>query len=332
MSRSPRLRKCDVCGQRKAVVLQRHTGRALCKECFIEDVIARVRNEVSKYKMFTERDSLLLALSGGKDGFVLLDVLLKIHDPRHLGIITVVEGIRGYDRREQVSWVRDIAREYGIEHYMIPIKDYVGHDLSELVTLAEEKGVRVSPCTFCGIIRRRVMNSLARELGYDRVVTGHTLDDEAQTALMNILRGDVLRLVQSHPAGPVLSRRFVRRVKPLRKIYEVEIAAYSYLKGFKFQELECPYITQMPTLRAWLRQHLYKLEWRSPGSLLRFLTIVDDLVKKLIPEYSSLPELPRCVRCGEPTAYGRKYCKLCELLLALGVEEVPRLDVGKYLK
>ena len=308
-----------------AIVYQRHAGRALSKDEFFKDIIARVKKEIARFNMFKSKDNILVAVSGGKDSYVLLDVLLRIHEPHNLATVTVDEGIRGYSRNEQIAWVKELSNIHGFETYIISMKDYIGYSLSELVELADRKGLKISPCTYCGIIRRRAMNQLARELGFKRVVTAHTLDDEAQTALMNILRGDLLRLVQSHPKGPLLSRLFVRRVKPLRKIYEIEVTTYAYLKGFGFQETECPFITSRPTLRARLRKYLYAIESKNSGVLLRFLESVDELVKHLIPEYASLPELPRCPRCGEPMAYGREYCKLCELLEKLGIGTVPNL-------
>ena len=323
MKPTPKTR-CDVCGG-EAVVFQRHTGRALCRECFINDITSRVREEVSRFKMFGLKDDVLVGVSGGKDSYVLVDVMLKIHEPSKMAFLIIEEGIPEYGRLAQAGWARKLAKGLGIDLYVVKFKDYVGYTLKELVDLSRERDLKVSPCTYCGIIRRRVMNQLARELGFKKVLTAHTLDDEAQTALMNILRGDLLRLVEGHPAGPLLSPLFVRRVKPLRKVYEVEVATYAYLTGFKFQDRECPFIQEMPSLRAQLRKHLYKLEAEVPGSLLRFLKRVDKLVYNLIPQYSTLPELPRCVRCGEPTAYGRKYCKICELLMKLGIDKVPGL-------
>ncbi len=291
----------------------------------MQDVRYRVLSEVRKYRMFGSEDSVLIGVSGGKDSYVLLDVMLSFHSPSKLGAVTVVEGIPNYDRREHVGWVKALSKEYGFDHFIVSFKDYVGHGLGELVELSRAVGLSISPCTYCGMLRRRIMNDLARELGFGKVAIAHTLDDEVQTALLNILRGDLLRLVQTHPAGPSLSSLFVKRIKPLRKIYEVEVAIYAYLKGFNFQEKECPYITSYPTLRAWLRKKLYALERREPGTMLRFLELIDALVKELIPEYQELPELPRCVRCGQPTAYGRNICKLCELLEKIGVDTVPSL-------
>ena len=241
--------KCDICGGEVAV-FQRHTGKALCKECFINDVVSRVVNEVNKFGMFSRRDEVLIGVSGGKDSYVLVDIMLRIHDPGRMAFLIIKEGIPGYWREAEARWVKELANEFGIDLYMASFKEYLGYTLKELVDSSRRKNLNINPCTYCGITRRRIMNQLARELGFKKVLTAHTLDDEAQTALMNILRGDLLRLVQGHPAGPLLSPLLIRRVKPLRKIYEVEAATYAYLKGFKFQERECPYIQEMPSLRA----------------------------------------------------------------------------------
>jgi len=208
----------------------------------------------------------------------------------------------------------------GVDVFLLSLKDYVGYSLTELVGLGFSKGVKVSPCTFCGILRRKAINEIARELGYTRVLTAHNLDDEAQTIIMNILRGDIFRLVQTLPNGPILSKLFVRKVKPLRKIYEEEIAIYAHLIGYEFQTLDCPYLRYFPSLRARIREYLYKLEREKPGVLLDLINRVDTVLTKYVSRYANYPELPRCAICGEPTAYERNYCMACELLTMLGIK------------
>ncbi len=291
----------------------------MCAECFIDDIKSRVLNEVRKYHMFNYNDRLLLALSGGKDSYTLLDTILGIHEASKLGVITISEGIQGYSRDEDVVWIMSRCRDLGIDIVRVSFKEAVGYTLFELVNMSKVSDIDVSPCTFCGMIRRRIINRYARELGYDRVLTAHNLDDESQTAFINILRADLSRLIQSHPGGPKLSDLFVRRVKPLRKVYEWESALYAYLKGFKFQEAECPYITTEPTLRAKVRDYFRRLEALEPGVLLRFLNFIDDLVSKFIDESLKIPSLPLCKLCGEPTAHNRSICKTCELLIKVGV-------------
>lgn len=320
--------KCDVCGIREAVVYQRHTCRALCVRCFINNVTSRVLNEVRRYGMFGSNDRLLLSLSGGKDSYTLLDVISRLHDAGKMGVITIIEGIPNYDRREGIEWILKRSKELGIDVFLTSFKDFLGYTLGEIVERSRIYNVNVSPCTFCGIIRRRIVNKYAREHGFTKVLTAHNLDDEVQTVILNILRGDIARLVQTHPKGPVLSKLFVRKVKPLRKIYEWETAIYSYLIGFRFQVAECPFIKYQPTLRARIRYYLRKLERRRPGTLLTFLTAIDDMVGSIVGNFTGLPELPRCKRCGEPTAYGRDYCVLCELLDKVGLNALPGRKVA----
>lgn len=314
------MKVCEVCGVREARVLQRHSGRALCAECFAADIVERVRREVARYSMFSPSERLLLALSGGKDSFVLMDVIKELHDVGRVGIVTVVEGIEGYNREEDLEWLRRSSRTYGIDLHIVTLKEFVGYSLDEVVKLSSSRSPGVSPCTYCGVLRRRAINYVARVHGYDKVLTAHNLDDEVQTSLMNILRGDTARLIQNHPLSPTLSRYFVKRVKPLRKVYEWETSVYAYLRGFRFQGAECPYITSRPTLRAELRDYLYEVELSRPGTLLRVLEAVDSYVERvLLGRVSQLPELPQCGFCGSPTAYGRRLCATCDLLSRLGI-------------
>ncbi|MEM0015117.1 MAG: TIGR00269 family protein [Zestosphaera sp.] len=323
--------RCTSCGVRDAVVVQRHTGRILCRDCFLGDVVARVKGEISKFSMFTPNDLLMVAASGGKDSYVLLDVILKLHDPSKVGVVTIVEGIEGYNRAEDVEKVRRLANVHGVEVLVLSLKDYVGHSLTELVDLSLAHHVGLSPCTFCGVLRRKAINEVARELGFTRVLTAHNLDDEVQTAILNVLRGDLFRLVQTLPNGPVLSDSFVRKVKPLRKIYEEEVAIYAHLIGYDFQTSDCPYLRHFPSLRARIREFLYRVERERPGTLLNLMERIDSLMSDYVSRYRDYPQLPKCVNCGEPTAYGRKYCMACEMLSMVGVER-PQYIRGTYLR
>ncbi|GAB6147997.1 TIGR00269 family protein [Stetteria hydrogenophila] len=310
---------CDVCKSRPAVVYQAHTGMRLCRECFLRDVVERVRAEIKRWGMIEPRDRLMLALSGGKDSFVLLDVLSQIHNPSRMMVVSIVEGIPGYNRREDIEKIVRYARERGVDVVVLTsIREYTGLDLSEIVSMAWRRGVKESPCTYDGLLRRRIINFYARVYGADKAVTAHNVDDEAQTAVVNILRGDWVGLLRQHPLAPPASRRLVPRVKPLRKIYEWETATYAMLRGFKFQETECMYIYLAPTLRARVREALYRLEQERPGSLLRLVNTLDELLEGQARSLS-VEELPECERCGEPTSPARRVCKLCELLERAGM-------------
>jgi len=88
---------------------------------------------------------------------------------------------------------------------------------------------------------------------------------------------------------------------------------------------KCAYIHLAPTLRARVRWALQRLEDKKPGTLLRFLNTLDSILEKDAARLKPR-NLPQCTKCGEPTAPGRKICKLCELLEAAGI------DNPKYVK
>ncbi len=333
MNVTPSQIACSVCKANQAIFLQRHTGRALCLECLRKDLVDRVITEIARNNMFDKGDRLLLALSGGKDSYVLLDIIARIHDPKLLGVITIIEGIPRYNRVSNISWIIEKTRKLGIKLHIVPFKSYVGYTLEELVLRARELGINISPCTFCGILRRRIMNHYALMYGYDCILTAHNLDDEVQTILADLMRGDLARFIQLHPLSKPLSKYFVKRVKPLRRVYEYEITAYAYAIGFEFQEVDCPYITHAPTLRAKLREYLHEIEGRNPGTLLRFLDWYDKTVETLLKNKALTylaKELPLCPLCGSPMAFGRRYCMLCELLRKLKLPvKYPALKASK---
>ncbi|BFI73989.1 TIGR00269 family protein [Sulfurisphaera ohwakuensis] len=312
---------CDVCKIREAEIYQPHTGRRLCRQCFIEDIRKRVEKEAEIIGL-QKAKKILLAVSGGKDSFVLADTLASFIDHNKLIAYNIVEGIHGYNRKEQVEQLKKFLTDLGIELIEDSFKDSVGYTLDEMVKSSMEKGLNVSACTFCGGFRRKLINNAGRMVNADYVATGHNLDDEVQAIVINLIRGDLIRLIRFGDKPLKLSSKFVLRVKPLRKIYEWETTMYAYYKGYNFQEVECPYITTRPTLRAKVRELLYILEETKPGSLLNIIEEFDKISENVRKEYSTtseLRELPRCKICGEPTSYGREICKNCELLIKSGL-------------
>ncbi len=316
--------RCNICGVRPAEIVQPHTGLKLCWKCFRNQIVERVRIEVKRWKLFEPRHRLLLAVSGGKDSFTLIDTLTEIHDASRMVALTIIEGIPGGYHIEEMRTISRYARMYGIDHIVVSFKEFYGATLEEIVLRARTKKLPEKPCTFCGIFRRRIMEEYAKSLGMDRVVTAHNLDDEAQTAIMNLLRGDYVGLVRMHPLAALSTREFVPRVKPLRKIYEWETTTYAFKSGYPLQSMECPYLYESPTLRLRVRLAMYRLEHIRPGSLLKLLEALDIALADAAREMANKPvRLPRCRICGAPTAPGREICKVCELMKKVDLKPPP---------
>ncbi len=311
---------CDQCKSREAIIYQWHTGRKLCLKCFELDLLKRIKQSLRDFGV-NPQDKVLLAVSGGKDSLVMMKLVSMVHPKENLCAITIIEGFPNYDRSKEIAFTRKLANELSIDYVTLRVKDVIGLSVWDMVERARQRGLGLAPCTFCGIVKRRVLNYYARLNGFDKVATAHTLNDEIQTAILNILRGDKMRLAQWHPKSAPHSVLLIKRVKPLRKVYEYEIAAYAYLNDIPFQLEQCPYLVSHPTLRARLKPFIIEYEHASPGAMIKFLEFLDRTLEPIVDDLNRGGiVLPLCEKCGEPTSPGRRLCRLCELIDALGLD------------
>jgi uncharacterized protein (TIGR00269 family) len=303
--------KCTFCG-RKAVYNRRYAGTLLCDRCLTKSVERRFWRAVAEHKLIAPNEKIAVAVSGGKDSVVALHFIADYCKNKNCEVaaVTIDEGIKGY-RDHSLPVARENAEELGVEHLIVSFKDAYGATLDEIVKVAKKKKSRQHPCTYCGVMRRSLLNKAARELGADKLATAHNLDDEAQAIMLNYVRGDFSRL---HRLGPIYPPRegFVPRIKPMRGIPEKEIALYALLKDIKVHLAVCPYADGIHTE---IRDFLNDFEVKHPNTKFMIVRMFDRMKPHLagaMPEF----EMQKCNLCGEPTS--TSVCKACELLVQLG--------------
>jgi len=308
---------CTLCRHRDAVYMRAYSGEKLCTKCFCSSLENKVRATIAKYEMLQPNDKIMVAVSGGKDSVSLLHILAKIeknYPKALLSTVTVDEGIKGY-RDEALKFAVKNCRKLGVEHVVTSFKNLFGVKLDELVKLIEKKARAkggLTPCAYCGVLRRRALNIVAREAGVDKLATAHNLDDETQTILLNMLHGDALRIARVKPFLNERRAGLVQRVKPLCEVPEKEIAFYAHLRQIKFQGVPCPYAST--ALRNDVRVMLNRMEERHAGikfTLFRSAERIRPALEKMARE----AELRECRYCGEPTV--GDVCKPCSMLREL---------------
>jgi cytoplasmic tRNA 2-thiolation protein 1 len=294
---------CTRCGRKASIYHRPYSGERLCGDCFKDTIRERVERTIARYDMFSFDSRIAVGISGGKDSISLLNILVEIEEefPRtELVAVSIDEGIEGY-RKEALTLAEHACRGLGVEHYTHSFRDLFSMTMDEMASKPRE----LSPCSYCGILRRRALNEAAREVGADRLATAHNLDDMAQSAMMNIMRGDINRLSNMDPGGSSLPG-FVRRVKPYCEVPERESVLYAYLEGFDFQETPCPYSAE--AMRNDIRAFLNRMEMKRPG--MKF--IVYRTALKLVPEAKYVGAKGHCTKCGEPTTGDT--CRICQIL------------------
>jgi uncharacterized protein (TIGR00269 family) len=253
--------------------------------------------------MMRYKDTIGLAVSGGKDSLSLLYVLSKLL-PKHgekIIVITVDEGIHKY-RDEALDIAEKLVSEKGLRHEIVSFKSLFGYTLDEIISIRKDN--KTSACAICGILRRRAIDIAGSRLGVNAISTAHNLDDFLQTFLINLSSGDTNRLRFLNPRfRPNLNIPY--RVKPFTEIFEEEIAFFAFLSEIPFQTISCPYMNE--GIRTEIREFLNLLEKKHPGikynifnTTLKLTTSTDQITSK------------KCERCSHPSS--GEICSTCKII------------------
>jgi len=321
---------CDKCGA-DAVMHAAYSGLHLCEEHFCASVETRVRRRVREDNLLPDDatpedpETWVVGLSGGKDSAVLTHILQDTFavDPRvELVALSVHEGIDGY-RDESLAACRRLVADRDLRHEVVSYAEEFDVRMDEVV---EDDPHDMSACAYCGVFRRDVLSRYADEFGADKLLTGHNLDDVAETALMNFFEGDISQIAKQFDAslGPFEgsdsehvrgeSGAFVPRAKPLRDVPEKEVALYAHLRDLPAHITECPHADE--AFRGEVQELLYDLEERHPGTRHSILAGYEKLAGLAAAAYrDGPPDLGECRECGGPTT--GDLCRTCGLLEAL---------------
>ena len=258
--------KCSRCGGTAVINMRQHRLR-LCATHFVEWFVSMTQRTIEKHRMFGLDDRVLVAVSGGKDSLALWDVLLRLG--YHAEGMYISLGINEDLDYSDASLA--MCRQFVSAHHpeavlhVVDVEEEYGQSIPTLAR-TKQRG-RGKPCSVCGLVKRHVMNRLARDAGFMAIATGHNLDDEVAVLMQNTLHWQTGYLARQ---APVLVERegLARKVKPFVRIYEREAAAYTLVRGIEYIYDECPFAKGSTT--NFYKDLLNQLELRSPGAKQQF--------------------------------------------------------------
>jgi len=300
--------KCSFC-DKDAVAYIRYNGTHLCKDHFNRFFEKRVRLEFREEIMIKRPVSLGVAVSGGKDSSVALYETHKIFGKRRdvkIIAITIDEGINSYRPKTLISAI-NLANKLGVEHHIVKLEERYGITMD---SVAQEG--KLSPCSYCGVFRRRLLNDISLNMKIDYLITGLNLDDTAQSIIMNFARGDIERLGRMGPHFRI-KEGLIPRLQPLRRIPEKEILLFAILNGIDFSHDVCPYADS--AIRNEFRESIDKWEERTPGTKFAILNSYDKIREILDTNITDDIHVNRCRICGAPSA--GDICKSCAMEMEL---------------
>jgi len=225
-----------------------------------------VGKAIAEYNMIEDGDKIMVCLSGGKDSYALLSILMLLKEsaPIHFDIIAV-----NLDQK-QPGFPEHVLPDYldtlGIEYKIVV------EDTYSIVKDKIPEGK--TTCSLCSRLRRAVLYKAAKELGATKIALGHHRDDMIETLMLNMFYGGKMKAM---PAKLVSDNGEHVVIRPLAFCKEAELIQYAELKQFPI--IPCNLCGSQPNLQ---RQHIKKMlnDWNlhHPGRIESMFTAMKNIV------------------------------------------------------
>lgn len=182
-------------------------------------MLDKIRNTIKKYNLAEENNGILIGLSGGADSVCLTHALTCLKKELNLRIYTahVNHGLRGLAADNDEKFAVDFSQSLGIE--CITVREDV-RSYAEKYGISEEMAGRK--------LRYAFFERIMREYGLNKIATAHNKNDNAETIIMNFMRGSLMQGLSGIP---------VRRgdiIRPLLDITRAEIEEYCRKNGLLY--------------------------------------------------------------------------------------------------
>ena len=233
----------------------------------LEKRLCRLVGEaIGDYDMIRPGDRVMVCLSGGKDSYGLLDVLMKLRERSPVAFEIVAVNL---DQRHP-GYPEHVLPDY-LTSLCIPFRIEV-QDTYSVVKRVIPEGETM--CGLCSRLRRGVLYRVAREIGATKIALGHHRDDILETFFLNLFFGGKMKAMspklQSDDGQHVV-------IRPLAYVAESDLEAYAEVKQFPI--IPCDLCGSQATLqRKQVKGMLAEWEKRYPGRIDSMFRALSDIV------------------------------------------------------
>ncbi len=245
----------------------------------ITKVESKAKKAIYGYNLIEKGDGVLVGISGGKDSFALLDVLVSLR--KSLPVKFRIEACHVVANDMPYKADEDFMKNYCQQNK-------VNLHFRE-IEVEYDESKRQPACFICSWKRRKELFKLARELKCEKVALGHHLDDAIETLMLNMIHHSSISSIP-----PMLSMfdGDIKIIRPLILVLNSELKKYSEFKGFPSEIEVCRYNDE--THRESVRQLIYqttKLNRAARENIFRSMgNILSDYIVPTLEKKKNLPD------------------------------------------
>ncbi len=227
---------------------------------------SRTGKAIGDYNMIEDGDTVLVCVSGGKDSYTLLHILLELQKRAPISFRVIAMNLD----QKQPGFPADVLPSYfasiGVEHRIVEADTY------SIVKDKIPEGK--TTCSLCSRLRRGIIYRTAKELGANKIALGHHRDDMVHTLFLNMLFGGKLKAM---PPKLVTDDHAHVVIRPLAYCSEADIARFA--RGMEFPIIPCNLCGSQENLqRQKIKEMMQDWDKRYPGRTESVFTAMQNIV------------------------------------------------------
>jgi tRNA 2-thiocytidine biosynthesis protein TtcA len=225
-----------------------------------------VGRAIAQYNMIEEGDKVMVCLSGGKDSYAMLEILMRLKESAPINFTLVAVNLD----QKQPGFPEHVLPNYleglGVDYQIVEENTYG--------IVKEKIPEGKTTCSLCSRLRRAILYKAAKELGATKIALGHHRDDMLETLMLNMFYGGKMK---SMPAKLVSDNGEHVVIRPLAFCKESELISYAELKQFPI--IPCNLCGSQPNLqRQNIKAMLNDWEQNFPGRIESMFTALKNVV------------------------------------------------------
>jgi len=226
----------------------------------------RVGKAIGDYNMIEEGDTVLVCVSGGKDSYTLLNILMALQQRAPVSFRLIAMNLD----QKQPGFPADVLPRYfdalGVDYRIVEADTYA--------IVKDKIPEGKTTCSLCSRLRRGIIYRTAKELGANKIALGHHRDDMVHTLFLNMLFGGKLKAM---PPKLVTDDKAHVVIRPLAYCAESDIARFA--RGMEFPIIPCNLCGSQDNLqRQKIREMMADWDRRYPGRTESVLTAMQNIV------------------------------------------------------